>query len=154
MTPLCNRPEFRENPGQSLENPHLSTVGVFLAACATSNSGQDPCVFPGPPLSAIAANASFTSDRSFRGRVVDTALDALPAVVKIEPGGHITQADSDGRFRFVGIARGRYFIRVTQIGFAAAGDSVTYGEYGLELVAILASTNPGLMECVRPIRKS
>jgi hypothetical protein len=83
-----------------------------------------------------------------------TAEPIPDAIVHLEPGRHLTSTDSTGAFRFVGVARGRYLLRVGAIPFKAAVDSVTYSEFGVAVVAVLAPYEPGLLARIRPGRRA
>lgn len=125
-------------------------IGSILAgSCAGVPPARAPCVFPGPPVSAIASGIPMAGDSAFRGRVLSIAGTPLQGILQLEPGGYESGADSMGRFQFLDVPRGRYLLRVQMIGFVTAVDSVTYGEYGLEVLAALAPYQLGLHECVR-----
>ena len=129
----------------------LLAVPIGIASCATPLPRDAPCVFPGPPRSAVASRMSVSADSGFRGTVVH--IDASPiagVLVLVDPGDHKTMTDSLGQFRFEDIPRGRYLLRAQLIGLVEASDSVTYPEHGVEVLAALAPYEPGLLGCVRP----
>jgi hypothetical protein len=83
-----------------------------VCSCAASGAAVEPCVFPAPPRSAIASAIPVAGDSAFRGRVVTITMSLMEnALVRIEPGAHMTQTDSSGRFQFVDVPRGRYLGR-------------------------------------------
>lgn len=132
---------------------------TLLAACAGAPSQQvrhaaeaferDPCVVP-QPKSAIASDVRFDGDSAFRGRVLTVTGEAVPhSMLILEPGGHGALADSLGRFQFEGVPRGRYLLRVLNIGYMSVEDSVTYSEWGVEVHVALAISRLDLLACVR-----
>ena len=46
------------------------------------------------------------------------------AIVLLRPGQQAVRADSLGRFEFVGVAPGRYFVEGRQVGYGIRGDSI------------------------------
>ena len=121
-----------------------------MSACRAASPSATPCVFPGPPRSALAWGTPMTGDTAFRGRVVNiAAVPIVGALVRLDPGNHLTGTDSLGEFRFAGVPRGRYLMVAELIGFVQAADSVTFGEHGVRVLAALAPLEPGLIGCVR-----
>jgi hypothetical protein len=128
----------------------LPTIFVAVSSCSTASPSVRPCVFPGPPRSAVASGMPMAGDAALRGRVLNIAsVPVEAALVRLDPGTHFAQTDSLGWFRFADVPHGRYRVAVQTIGFVEASDSVTYGEYGLEILVALAPYEPGLLECVR-----
>jgi hypothetical protein len=128
------------------------TVLCMVAACRSAIPRTSDCVFPAPPRSTIAWGLPSPPDSGFSGHVFDVRsggpIDG--ATVQLEPGGHIAQSDSSGAFRFHGVSRRRYSMRALALGFHVAQDSVTFSEFGVAIVAVLAPYTPDLLECVRP----
>jgi hypothetical protein len=107
------------------------------------------CHSSGPPRSSIAWEGG-TATRELRGRVVRLRTgEPMPrALIRVEPGRHGALADSSGGFRIAGLTPGTYEVRVLHIGFVEARDSVTIGDDGLQLLAVIAVPDVGLRECV------
>jgi hypothetical protein len=121
-----------------------------VVSCRSTTPRVSDCAFPAPPRSTIAWG--LPADSGFSGHVlnVGSGEPMQDAIVQLEPGGHIVQSDSTGAFRFAGVKRQRYYMRVLALGFHTAQDSVTVSEFGLAVVAVLAPYTPDLLACVRP----
>ena len=127
----------------------LSLVCV-LSGCGVARLEPAPCVFPeSPAKSVIGSGLPHPSDGTFRGWVVDVQMQPIQnAVVRLEPGNHLAGTDSMGQFEVDGIPRGRYLMEVSRIPYASASDSVTFSEFGVNVIAVLA-IHPGDLECTR-----
>lgn len=129
-------------------------IPAILACNRASPPDPEPCVFPGRPRSALAWSLPGPPhDSALQGRVLTfpRGRPLAGAGISLKPGFHLAISDSSGFFRFPGLRRGRYLMRVQAIGFARAEDSVTHSELGLEVLATLAPNPIVDYECIRSV---
>lgn len=138
----------------TLFRPAWLAMVLALSACAhgprSVSPDSQPCTFSGAPRSSLAwqtGPGSFT----IHGRVVGLPGGAaLPSVgVRLNAGRLITSTDKSGFFEFPRLPAGRYLLEVLPLGRIPAADSVTVGDNGLEVVAVVASYT-GDIVCIRP----
>lgn len=120
------------------------TLGSALVSCRHAVR-QPPC-YNSDVRSGIAWGLG---ERVLQGRVIDFATGAplADASVRLEPGSRYAITDSAGIFRMTRVAQGSYLVRVRRIGFEEARASVTYGEEGLTMLAVLTRPPVGLRGC-------
>jgi carboxypeptidase family protein len=98
-------------------------VGCIRNAAPVPPDSQ-PCIFSEQPKSNLAwesGRAAFV----ISGRAV-FLRDGTPiqrALVRVNPGKHLTTTDTAGRFEFTGLRGGRYFVEVHAMGWVPASDS-------------------------------
>ena len=128
----------------------LVTASLGALSCRGTLPTSEPCFFPDAPRSMVAWGTPSVSDSSFAGHVIDVQMRPVPsATARLTPGDHRARVDDQGRFRFEGLPRGRYDLRVRAIGFAEASATVTYSEFGTKVVIVLSPNRPGLDQCIR-----
>lgn len=130
---------------------HLLLMGAvgFTASCRASAQIEPPCVFPESSESVITFDYPDEPDSSFHGWVVDPGLNPIEGAQVSLDGSIGALTDGEGRFRFDGLPRGRYQVRVDLIGYRSAADSITYSEFGVRMAAVLVETGHGHRACIR-----
>jgi hypothetical protein len=130
---------------------HLGAVltALSIAACARVQReapvGPQPCMFSGPPKSALAWQSG-PGSFNVRGRAV-SVRDGRPipgALVRLSPGPHYARADTAGFFELRSLRGGRYYVEVVVMGHIRAADSLTVGDDGAFLLAAIADYTPDI----------
>jgi len=105
-------------------------------------------MFSGPPKSSLAWESG-SGGFTIHGHVVSVDGAPLPVVgVRLTPGSYGTMADKSGSFTIPNVRGGRYLIKIVSVGRVAAKDSITVGDNGLNVRAVLASYTGDIL-CVR-----
>lgn len=123
---------------------------VFGASCQTTAAEREPCVVPAQSRSMMTEARVLYGDSGLTVRVVDAAVRPLRDVqLVLEPARLHGVTDSLGTFRFDEAPRGRHELRVSSLGFLGVTDSITYSEFGTDVVVVLVQRLWGLYGCIR-----
>lgn len=141
----------------------LACTSRELPAQTPASTTTTGCQFSSPPKSSLSWESGLAEGQgpsipvlrdAIVGRVISVrnGEPATDAVIRLDPGDHLTHVDSTGRFAFRPLPQGRYRVNVMSWTSGSAADSVTLGFDGLRIVAALARYT-GDIVCIAPMRQ-